>query len=414
MHLFSKTAGFQLWGVLSLLTLLSTGCGDGGGKVGGPAPGGKNAPTSTASSSSSNMQAPQLKPRKVKPQPKQKTQPAELQGNPDDHFEVVDYVHNYQIQKPDPERVTGEEFAVMKPAGPGLNASTFTVIKPEATEEPAQPDAGFKLPKGFTALKEYGYSAEGLPRRIRCDRDYSEMVLVSAGVSVQGAKTGDKNAQPQFSILQDTFYIDVHEVTLEQYRRWRSEMIAAKGKIPEPAGNDQANASYPAMGIAYTDAINYARTMGKQLPLETQWEKAARGERGFDYPWGDGRPLWHKNRRPGQIDAVKSFPGDLSPYGAYDMAGNAREWCDDWYSPTAYQSALARSDAGVVRGWTGPKLPVVPGERVARGSRDSWKAWKRGGENMRTPSADVGFRCVLNLSAGEKQKDKTTRPANAF
>ncbi|MCR9233285.1 MAG: formylglycine-generating enzyme family protein [bacterium] len=411
MPLLSKTAGFRFSVSCCLLALLLTSCGDGGGKVGSFTEEDK---ARSPSSNRSNMRAPQLKPRKVEPQPSRSTQPAELEGDPEDHFELVDYLHNYQIQKPDPNRARGEEFAVVSPPEPGLNASTFTVIQPEATGETTQLSSTFKLPKGFTALPEYGYSAEGFPRRIRCDRDYSEMALVPAGVSIQGVESGDPNAQPQFSIFQNAFYIDLHEVTLEQYRRWRSEMIAAKGKIPEPAGNDQAEGNIPAMGIAYTDAINYARTMGKQLPLETQWEKAARGELGFQYPWGDGRPLWHKNRQPGQIDPVKSFPGDKSPYGVYDMAGNAREWCDDWYSPDAYKAALARSDAGVVRDWTGPKLPVVSGERVARGAKDSWKAWKRAGENMRTPGPDIGFRCVLNLTPAGQQPDKNARPANAF
>jgi len=112
-------------------------------------------------------------------------------------------------------------------------------------------------------------------------------------------KSGDKNATPQFTVYQNAFYIDVLEVTLEQYRRWRSEMIAQKGKIPAPPGNDTQPAEFPALGISYTDALNYARTMGKQLPREAQWEKAARGEMGFQYPWGNGRGSLAENTTPG-------------------------------------------------------------------------------------------------------------------
>lgn len=416
MHPPLKTAGSRFSGLLCLLALLTAGCGDSGGKVGGPSRDQQGAGQQGAvqQSSNSNMRAPELKPRKVAPKQPKKAEPVALEGDPDDRFEIVEAVPNYLIQKSAAEKAKGEEFAVVMPAGPGINASTFTVVKAGTPGEEETPDASFKLPEGFTALPEYGYSAEGMPRRIRCDRDYAEMVLVPAGVSLQGVTSGDQNTQPQFSIFQNAFYVDMHEVTLEQYRRWRSEMIAAKGRIPETAGNDQATASLPAMGISYTDAMHYAQTMGKQLPLETQWEKAARGERGFQYPWGDGRPLWHKSRQPGQIDPVQSFPGDVSPYGAYDMAGNAREWCGDWYSPTAYQAAVALADAGVVRDWQGPKRPVVSGERVVRGDQKSWKVWKRAGGNMRTSAPDIGFRCVLNLASEESGTARKTKPGNAF
>ncbi|QDT92095.1 formylglycine-generating enzyme family protein [Gimesia algae] len=389
-------AGFSL--------LFLVGCGGGSDPVKQ-----QSQPPRQAAGSSTNMRAPTLKPTGVKPTSKKtvnKTQTVP-EGNPDDLFEVVDYVHNFEIQKPDPAGQSEDEFVALLPAGAGVNASSFSIVKSGTEAEPHQPDPSFKLPEGFTAIKEAGYSQQGLPNRIRCDLDYSEMVLVPAGVSVQGVVAGDANAKPQFSVYQDAFYIDVHEVTLEQYRRWRSEMIAKKGKVPEPAGNDSQPSNLPAMGISYTDALNYSRSMNKQLPRETQWEKAARGEQGFTYPWGSGRPLWQVTRQPGQIDPVATFSGDRSPYGVYDMAGNAREWCDDWYSKNAYQAALALSDAGVVRDWMGPRRAVEPSMRVVRGNQKSWEVWKRTGENMRTPPADVGFRCVLNLKSASATPEKT-------
>ncbi|QDV51649.1 Serine/threonine-protein kinase pkn1 [Gimesia fumaroli] len=366
--------------------------------------------------SSSQMRAPKMKPSKsvARKKKKVKAKQPELAGNPDDMFEVVDYIHNFEVKKTGVPYQATEQVAVMFPEKPEINSTTFKVVKNVAQAEQPAADSSFKLPKGFSAVKEAGYSDRGLPKRIRCERDYSEMVLVPAGVSVQGVTNGEKNTSPEFTIYQDAFYIDVHEVTLEKYRRWRSEMIAEKGKIPEPAENDGQPADFPAMGVSYTDALNYARTMGKQLPHETQWEKAARGESGFQYPWGNGRALWQKTRLPGQIDPVGTFLGDQSPYGVMDLAGNAREWCDDWYSQNAYQAALALSDAGVVRGWTGPRRPVVPSMRVVRGNQKSWEVWKRSGENMRTPPADVGFRCVLNLASAPNAEAEQSKPANAF
>ena len=394
----------------ALVSLTLAGCG-GGETISEPL---RN---SGQNDSSSGMRAPQLKPSKPqKPEKKvAKTEAVDLPGDPDDHFEVVEYIHNYAIRQPGDSEQKSDEFAVVLPQQPEANSSTFQVVNnPQVSETQTAPAAAFKLPTGFTVIESAGYSAQGLPRRILCERDSSEMVLVPAGVSVQGVSDPDSKAGPEFTVYQDAFYMDVKEVTLEQYRRWRSEMIAAKGKIPEPAGNDSQPDQYPALGISYTDALNYARTMGKQLPHETQWEKAARGETGFQYPWGNGRELWHQTRQPGQIDPVGVYPGDQSPYGVLDLAGNAREWCDDWYSENAYRAALALSNAGVVRGWTGPKRPVVPNMRVVRGGKDSWEVWQRAGENMRTPPADVGFRGVLNLSTIPSGANESPKPAGSF
>lgn len=396
---------FLLGGVL----LLAVGCG-------GSEPVIQQSQKPLRDTPSSAMRAPKLKPSKsvaTKKRPVKKKQ-AELAGDPEDMFEVVDYIHNFQIQKAGTGYQVAEQVAVVFPDKPEINSTTFTVIKSDSAVEQTKPDSAFKLPEGFSAVKEAGYSLQGFPNRIRCERDFSEMVLVPAGVSVQGISNGEKNAGPEFTIYQDAFYIDVHEVTLAQYRRWRSDMITKKAKIPDAPGNDSQSENVPALGISYTDALNYARTMGKQLPRETQWEKAARGEMGFQYPWGNGRALWQKTRQPGQIDPVGTFPGDHSPYGALDMAGNAREWCDDWYSENAYRAALTLSDAGVVRDWTGPKRSVVPSMRVVRGNQTSWQVWKRAGENMRTPPADVGFRCVLNLANTPAADTEKSKPASSF
>lgn len=398
--------------LISGLLWLAVGCGGGSENVQ------PKRSTVQKRSSSSTVNAPKLKKPSSKPNAKsqvKKKQPIVV-GNPEDSFEVVDYVHNYQVKKPQSDSTSKDQFAVVMPAEKGLDSTSFTVVQSDVQDDMGTPDSEFELPKGFSVVESAGYSSQGLPNRIRCERDYSEMVLVPAGVSIQGDENGVKNTSPQFTIYQNAFYIDLYEVTLEQYRRWRSEMVAQKGKIPEPAGNDRQQADFPAMGISYTDALNYARTMGKQLPRETQWEKAARGESGFMYPWGNGRALWHKTRKPGQIDSVGSFSGDMSPYGVYDLSGNAREWCDDWYSDNSYKAATALSDDGIVRGWNGPKRPVVPSMRVARGDQKSWDVRYRAGENMRKPPADIGFRCVLNLPKSSVDAEASAKPksANAF
>jgi formylglycine-generating enzyme required for sulfatase activity len=102
-----------------------------------------------------------------------------------------------------------------------------------------------------------------------------------------------------------------------------------------------------------------------------------------------------------------SFRTDISPYGVFDLAGNAREWCSDSYSDVAYQEAT-RNGETVVRNWPGPKRAVIANHRVVKGNGPDWMSWHRRPAHMRTPGNDVGFRCVLRgVMTGDGEDDAT-------
>jgi formylglycine-generating enzyme required for sulfatase activity len=199
--------------------------------------------------------------------------------------------------------------------------------------------------------------------------------------------------------------MDMTEVTLGQFQEFRKALKSERGRnvIPDPL-NASADARYPVLGVTLLQAQFYARRAGKDLPTEAEWERAARGESAFEHPWGNGRAIWKIDRTPGQIGAVKNFPTDRSPFGIYDLAGNAREWCLDRYSPTAFADAQKAAPAQL-RNWKQTKQagnaqadPI----HVVKGNGPHWEAWHRAGVKGTERVRDVGFRCVLRLSGKDE------------
>jgi serine/threonine-protein kinase len=105
-------------------------------------------------------------------------------------------------------------------------------------------------------------------------------------------------------------------------RHWK------KGRIATGRGD------HPVVHVSWHDAVAFCEWAGCRLPTEQEWEKAARGTDGLEYPWGDE---WEEGRGNtaqagiGDTTPVGRYPQGASPYGLLDMAGNVWEWCDDWY-----------------------------------------------------------------------------------
>lgn len=153
-----------------------------------------------------------------------------------------------------------------------------------------------------------------------------EMVLVPAGPCLVGSSDPKVDADPEREVYVKAFYIDRNEVTNADVRR-------VKPDWKFPAGRE----SYPAVGMTRPQAEGVLARMGKRLPTGIEWEKAARGEDGRTYPWGESPPEGRAN--VGRLTAhtcntlkmmpVGSFPSGASPYGCLDMIGNAFEWSAD-------------------------------------------------------------------------------------
>jgi formylglycine-generating enzyme required for sulfatase activity len=175
----------------------------------------------------------------------------------------------------------------------------------------------------------------------------SEMALVPEGPFVMGSDPGEGDAweRPEHTVIVSSFCIDRTEVTSAQYRA-----CSASGPCREPSCTQRTD-EHPVTCVSWDDAQTYCAWLGKRLPTEAEWEKAARGgceivapaacgpEDERNYPWGDATPTCDLASVGGcsacQPVGAHSPAGD-SPYGPSDMAANAYEWTADWLDSAYY------------------------------------------------------------------------------
>ncbi|HEY7546889.1 MAG TPA: SUMF1/EgtB/PvdO family nonheme iron enzyme [Blastocatellia bacterium] len=214
------------------------------------------------------------------------------------------------------------------------------------------------------------------------------MGYVSGGEFFMGSDAGSEAERPQHRVEVKPFFIDLYEVTCRDYQ----EFIQATS---HPAPSTWPGGQYPSgsgrkpvTGISWDDAAAYAAWAGKRLPTEEEWEFAARGTTGFRYVWGNE---W----RPRLANADSSAHGHggtahvgehtgASPFGAFDMIGNAWEWTSSDFA--AYPGRLAQVESG---------LKVIRGGSWANNRNEATTTFRRGyAPRGAADYSQIGFRCV--------------------
>ena len=205
---------------------------------------------------------------------------------------------------------------------------------------------------------------------------------------------------PQTDAHQPGFWMSQGEITNKEYALCVETGVCSVPAL-RPAGptnhfGDPAYDDHPVVGVDWYQAQGYCEWIQGRLPTEAEWEKSAGGAASLIYPWGNDAPACDRANgildgcsASGNTKPIGSYPLGISPYGLFDMAGNVREWTQDWYTADAYLNASQFEPSGPDKG----------DKKVVRGG-----GFNDFQENLRTASRwayeperdfdDVGFRCV--------------------
>jgi iron(II)-dependent oxidoreductase len=236
-----------------------------------------------------------------------------------------------------------------------------------------------------------------------------EVVRIPAESFSMGNDSGPADEKPRHQVEVAEFFIDRNKVTNGQFASFLNAngAQAADGqrwydsddndaRIHRRSGQwtaDPGHESEPVVEVSWHGALAYCRWLGKRLPTEAEWEKAARGTDGRKYPWGNEPPDKSRAHFAGgwnELRPVGSFPNGASPYGVLDMAGNGWEWVSSAYLPYPYDAKDGREDLNhdAVRGTRGGGHDSRPEELTTTHRGRHVSRNPRGGHH------NIGFRCA--------------------
>jgi formylglycine-generating enzyme required for sulfatase activity len=237
---------------------------------------------------------------------------------------------------------------------------------------------------------------------------------------------------PQHNVTVSPFQMEITEVSYEQYLTFLNILGPGShrnGCLGQPCfqtitDSETSNVSFdsqnysvnpaildfPVTNVTWYGAQAYCQALGRRLPTEAEWERAARGDQGYIFPWGNEWSPDNSATRRSTVQEkapVDAFPTGASPFGILNMAGNVAEWVSDWYSPNFYSRPEAAGPD--------PVGPATGTERVTRGG--SWdtvpfytRTVHRQSRDPLSPTAAIGFRCVADANSAAQAGNTTGAP----
>ena len=309
-------------------------------------------------------------------------------------------------------------------SGPKPIATTTTIQStPQAIGTPTVPITTSMTPSATVEMASMGVEqmAEPLSGTIRiAEKDNAVLLFVPSGSAYIGAITRDTMAQPgekpAHQVELGAFWVDMFEVTNRQYRLCVDAGVCSLPDRTFYIERDQY-LDHPVSYVDWDHAYAYCAWAGRRLLTEAEWERAARGDQEYLYPWGDSpvdgtnanfcdKSCTLEGNRNDLVDdgyqrtaPISQFAEGSSPFGARNMAGNVREWVADWYSDAYYGLPTAKD--------RDPKGPTSGTQRVVKGG--SWAAiipfLRVSGRQGFAPDMDVyasamtGIRCGMDYNS---------------
>ncbi len=201
--------------------------------------------------------------------------------------------------------------------------------------------------------------------RLKSEATADNMVLIPAGKFLMGSFKYGSEWPVRLIDIREDYYIDRYPVTNEDYCAFLNHMRSDKGILDKwinlkvsleklkcrinTSGDqytvEKDHEKHPVIYVTWYGAYAYAEWIGKRLPTEQEWEKAARGTYGRVYPWGNDFDKDKCNTDESGIRIITSidtYPNGVSPYGCYDIAGDVWEWTDSWFGDEEWKYKVLR------------------------------------------------------------------------
>ena len=222
--------------------------------------------------------------------------------------------------------------------------------------------------------------------------DHPEMVQIPAGDFILGfdssleikpfisENTTGINAQPKQTLFLETFFIDQYETTYEEFLKFKPKAKYSTHFINEPV-----------RGVSWFEADSYCLSIGKRLPTEFEWEKAARGLDNRLFVWGNEFNKGNANFSK-KVIGIHTKNKDKSIFGVWGMNGNVSEWTSSWYQP--YPNSSHQDEN------YGKKLKVTRGGSYFKRDHGFMKDFVmipfRNISPLNARFWDTGFRCAFS------------------